>query len=563
MTSALYVTTKDFCKRARLGALLAVGTMVLGPLLFLIISRVIGSNFNFREQVPSYHFAYLALSWIIFIAVSLHALTGCQKICVGLPVSSKSIATWMMLISVGLVVVLQLVTNGAYRLMFFNEQWFVDAWPLLGPLLFISTALFVGHSVFWSLHAPSFTRCAFWFGLIIVMLWWFISRYYPNGFKAEFVPWRTVTLSEFICMQLVSVAAWYQGTRAFAQVRSGTAFPSPQWDRVQVWWSNLITGSIPEKQLVPLSRSASLARLHWRDSCQRAVILCGTLFGFAVLVISLMNGLSADMNQLGNPISFFELTDSFLMITMLFSIVAAVIVAILLGEGVNGPGRTEMKRFLAIASLSDRDLVVTLFRNMLKTFVSTFLFIQCGLVLCFVGVLLLKGPEYFTVNLRMVDLVFYRIFWSLVMFWVIAANMVSIWWTGRTWFYYTMIGLFFSGLFELFLFAYFAHRIFQNNTTQWYFEAGIIGAIYFLIAGGFVTSCLVACRRKLIKRVTGSIALLFWLTGSIVYATWFLYQSERLYHNWWVSLILISSLMALSLAPFATIPLALSWNRHR
>ena len=134
MTTALYVTTKQFCKRAWFGALLAVGTLILGPLAFVLLTRMQGLNLDYMDHdLTGYHFAYLGLSWVCFLGVCLHAQSGCQKLCLTLPVSSKAIASWMMFTMVGLVVLLQLLTSGAYRMLFFDEHWLADYWPLLGP----------------------------------------------------------------------------------------------------------------------------------------------------------------------------------------------------------------------------------------------------------------------------------------------------------------------------------------------------------------------------------------------------------------------------------------------
>ncbi|HBL45414.1 MAG TPA: hypothetical protein DDZ90_18700, partial [Planctomycetaceae bacterium] len=193
------MTTRNFCKRARLGALLAVGTLVLGPLISRMIMRLQGLSLEHLEQnVFDYHFAYLGVSYIFFLGVCLQALAGSEKFCLGLPVSSTSIATWMMLSMVGLVVALQLVTNGLYRVLFFDDRWLADYWPLLGPLLFMVTLILVGHAAYWSLHAPSLTKFTFWSAAIVALFWWFISRYFPNGYYQKIVPWRAVTLGEFL-----------------------------------------------------------------------------------------------------------------------------------------------------------------------------------------------------------------------------------------------------------------------------------------------------------------------------------------------------------------------------
>lgn len=565
MKYALYVTTKGFCKRAWMGALLAVGALVLGPLLFLIITRMQGLNFNYIEHdLFAYHFAYLGFSWIVFLAVCLHALTGCQKISLGLPVSSRVIATWMMLATVGLVVALQLVTNGAYRLLFFDERWLADYWPLLGPLLFITTLIIVGHYIFWSMYAPSFTRLLCGIAAIGALFWWFIARYYPNGYAKAVVPWSHVTLGEFVTLQLICVAAWYGGTRAFARVRAGTAMPSSQWQQVQTWWIGLVSGSIPERMLVPLSRRMALARLHWRESCQRAVIVGGTLFGIAVLAINLLTTVQFDMRTPRLVSESEELVEGFLMVTSLFSLMAAVIIAVLIGEGTCGPGRTEMKRFLAMAPLSDQKLNATLFWNMVKTFCFTLLLIQLGLVLSFVG-LLLKGPDVFVSGLASGDWVSMTITYTVFLTlgaWTLTANMVSVFWTGRTWFYYTVLGIICGGIIFVFGFESFQHRFFGYGIMSWLFEMGLTLILPLLLLGGTLLAYVFAWRTNLIKESTAVIVFLFWLIGLII---WLMYsfRPESSLQTQLTLLWFYSSVLALAVMPLATIPLALSWNRHR
>ncbi|WP_339732868.1 hypothetical protein [uncultured Gimesia sp.] len=564
MKFSLYVTTKGFCKRAWVGAFLAVGTLVMGPLLFLVITRLQGWNFNYVEHDPfSFHFAYLGFSWIVFLGVCLHALTGCQKISLGLPVSSRVIATWMMLATVGLVVVLQLVTNGAYRMLFFDEHWLVDYWPVLGPLLFITTLILVGHSAFWGMHAPSFTKLLFWTGSIVAMFWWFIARYYPNGFTSDVVPWRDVTLSEFVTLQLIGIAAWYQGTRAFGRVRSGTAVPSPQWEQVQTWWAGLITGAIPEKMSIPLSRRMALARLHWRDSCQRAVIVGGILLGAAVLAVNLLSTLQFDIKspRLGSDIK--ELAEGFQIGTMLFSFIAAILVAVLLGEGICGQGRTEMKRFLAIAPLSDRDMNVILFWNMIKAFVFTLLMIQVALLLSYATAFFVLGSETLSANLNLRVLAEICLSYSVstaIGFWVIAANIISVFWTGRTWFFYTMLGSFFGGILLLFGSAGFTQLVFGSYAAQWYFEVTIFLMLSISLIAGTVIAYMAAVRKQLITKTKSWLAFLLWLTLLSGFLIEKHYQPTSSHIG---NYFFFTILFTLIVAPFATIPLALSWNRHR
>ncbi|QEG19784.1 EscU/YscU/HrcU family type III secretion system export apparatus switch protein [Gimesia maris] len=566
MSSAFLMTTRNFCKRARLGASLAVGALVLCPLVSRIIMQVQGLRFEHLEQnVFDYHFAYLGVSYIFFIGVCLQALTGSEKFCLGLPVSSTSIATWMMLSMVGLVVALQLVTNGLYRVLFFDDRWLADYWPLLGPLLFMVTLILVGHAVYWSLHAPSLTKCIFWSAVVVALFWWFISRYFPNGYNEEIVPWRTVTLGEFILMQSLGVAAWYQGTRAFAHVRNGTALPSPQWEQLQVWWKGLLTGSIPEQPIVPLSRKAALARLHWRDSCQRAALLAGVGFGLTMLVINVLVIANFDPSRT-NQNNFSQLVEVFFISSMFFGLVAAIIVAVLMGEGTTGSGRTEMKQFLAKAPLVDRDLNSTLFRNLLKTLGLTFMGIVVALTLSLIIAGIWHGAEVFQVLLSPVirgGSSILPVFLLVIGFWVIAANMISVFWTGRSWFYFMAIGVFFGGIVFYIILMNLGDTLFRNSMLYHYMTIVLLLLPPLLICAGTFAAYMVACRRKLISQTGSIVALVLWMCSVTGVLIWMLERSQYYHGVVWGLLLIYATLAALVLAPFATIPLALSWNRHR
>ncbi|WP_417379602.1 hypothetical protein [Gimesia sp.] len=563
MSSALIATTKSFCRRAWPGALIAVASLVIVPLMIRILMRLQGSSIPYNDQeIFSLHFTYLGISWVIFLSITVRALAGSQTYCRGLPISSRAIATWLMLAMVGLVVVLQLATNGAYRALFFDERWLTDYWPVLGPILFLTTLILTGHAIFWTLNAPSYTRIILSMGIIVALFWWFLSRYFPNGFKADAVPWSHVTLGEFVLMQLVSLAAWYQGTRAFTRIRSGIALPSPQWTQTRNWWDSLTTGATSSGQTGVISHRTALARLHWRDSCQRAVIMGGALFGIAVLVLN-----TVMRNSFGSgPI---QLTNGFLQIYMMFSIIAALVVGLIVGEGTCGLGRTEMKGFLAVTPLSDRDFAVALFGNLVKTVLYSSLLIQAGLMLnmlIFVSPWMLQGDQASTVAYRgMAFLLGYTAYflWTLACFWTIAANVISVFWTGRSWFYFLVIGSI-IGCFGLFVFIVNSTDRVSHSPNNLYYQMAFFLVLAFLIFVGVVTAFVIACQRGLIKISTAGIAGGLWLIGSLA-AIYLKFPTpaglqETLMFCLYVFFL---SLFALAFAPLATIPLALSWNRHR
>ncbi|WP_417375669.1 hypothetical protein [Gimesia maris] len=560
MSSAMIATTKSFCKRAWPGASIGVATLVIVPLMIKILMHLQGYRIPYNDQeIFSLHFTYLGISWVIFLSITVRALAGSQKYCRGLPISSRAIATWLMLAMVGLVVVLQLATNGAYRALFFDERWLADYWPVLGPLLFLVMLVLTGHAIYWTLNAPSYTRIILSMGIIVALFWWFLSRYFPHGFKAEAVPWNHVTLGEFVLMQLVSLAAWYQGTRAFASVRSGTALPSPQWTQTRNWWDSLTTGASSSGHTTLESHRAALGRLHWRDSCQRAVIMGGGLFGIAVLVL---NTTMRNANG-SHPIN---ITEGFMQIYLMFSIIAALVVGLVAGEGTCGPGRTEMKGFLAVTPLSDRDFAVAMFGNLVKTVLYASLLIQAGLMLnmlVFVAPGMLQGDQASIIISRGALYWFVFSVYTLACFWTIAANVISVLWTGRSWFYFLVIGSI-LGCFGLFVFIVNSTDRVTHSPNNLYCQMAFFLVLAFLIFAGLVTAFVTACRRRLTKVSTAGIAGGLWLIGSLT-AIWLKFPAPTgLQEMLTLSLyVFFLSLFALAFAPLATIPLALSWNRHR
>ena len=562
MSSALYMTTKIFCKRAWLGALLAVCLLVAGPFALIKFVQFVEGTSPLEDKLFKpfdYHFAYLGVSWVLFIAVVLAALQGIKKVVFSLPVSSSSIFSWLIFFTAGLFVFLNLITNGLYRIFFFDKNWLADYWPLSGPTFFIVTVMLVGHCIYWSMHARSFTQLFCWIGLIIVMFYWFIARYYPNGFHEKIVPWNHVTLFEFVAMQMLCIAAWWQGTRALKNVRNGNAVPSWQWKQLSVFFKNLVTGARSSNQSIPDSRQASLANVHWRDSCRGAVLIGGVVFGIVVLVINLMTREAYDANLIQH-------TDGFLVLTMMFSLVAGVITAVLLGERINGPGRTELKLFLAMAPLTDRDFAATLFWNMFKTSFLIIILIEAGLILSFVGVMLMDVPQIYKSNLYLMEVAescLYFSAFSISGYWILFANMISVYWTGRTWFYYLVLGVL-CGCFGLFVaMLLFINRVIDSQIDI-YLLVGFLLSMSLLILGGTATAYVVACRKKLMKVSTAVIVLLLWLFGASL-GFYLNYESPQTSNDVAVLFLLIFfiSIFSLAVTPFATIPLALVWNRHR
>ncbi|MAX35924.1 hypothetical protein [Gimesia sp.] len=563
MTHLLLVVTKTFTKRAWLAAVLAVCLLVLGSLsLRELIYLLEGPTDSGSVNPFHFHFAFLATSWVTFIAVCLQALQGSQQMIRGLPISSARIASGLMFSSVGVVVLLSLVTNGLYRLVFFDEHWLADYWPVLGPLLFLCTLVMVGYHCFWSMHAPGFLKVAGWGMAFGLLFYWFVSRYYPHGFAKGVVPWSHVTLTEFVTLQLVSLVAWLGGVRAYSNIRNGAAMPSPQWDQTQLWWTALITGRIPERMSVPLSRRMTLARMHWSGSCQRAVIVGGILFGVAVLIVNLAAAAMYDSSspELNNLL---ELSETFQVSTLVLSGIAAIGVTIMLAGSVAGTGNTEMNRSLAMTPLSDRELSASLFGNMWKTCLACSVMLQLALLLSYAGFLMMQGTEIVHSNYDMGEWLKQNLIYSSVAMigsWILTANLLALCWTGRQWVCNTVVGVVVGGSVTFMIISQILRSSGFYQAAQ-LLEKSVFLVMTLSIISATIGAWLDAGKRCLIRKRTRNAALCCSIAGLVLFKTWVFRQTVGPDH--WIGFLWIATLIALILAPFATIPLALSWNRHR
>jgi len=217
--------------------------------------------------------------------------------------------------------------------------------------------------------------------------------------------------------------------------------------------------------------------------------------------------------------------------------------------------------------------VKKIFWNLVKVMSSIFLMLQTGLLLAFVTLLVLEGPTVFNADLADAAVIILKYsFYYAFCFWIINTNLISVFWTGRTWFIYGLIG---GGLvlFGLFIgvaaFLEHASPHFPGSSAKFVFKSLLVYvflSLSLLILGGTVFAYVTAYRKKLIRVSTCLIAGVLWGIGvSIAY--YFLYSPPTGrspgYFVTLFSQLFFVALGTLLLTPFATIPLALSWNRHR
>lgn len=579
MSSAFVMTTRLIWKRAWLPVLFWSGLFVLIPFAFLKIEQYLAGPLSWRcgnrsfTDYALYYFSYLCMSSAIFMNVSVEVIKDCRKICLGLPVSSRVIASWMMLTVVAMFVAMQLMTNGLYRLLILDQRGLSNFWPLKGPLLFLVTLILVGYCFYWLLQNPSLPRLLAGIILLPGMLVWFVARFYPDGFNEGLEPWNRVTSGEWGTMLGVSLGAWYLGTVAFAQVRAGTTVSSTSWERLREWWKGLSVGTGSEIQKSQNSLTAKLAQMHWRDSCQHSVLTGCVLVGFLQLAASSLFALMLVLNtptlrEISSNSFMMNLVGMLVAVSTVFCFIAVVVVASMIGRGISSKGSGEMKLFLAQVSVTDCSLSRILTRNLLRAFGYTFLINQLILLVCLCVVAVFYGWPAFSALLHAG---FFHVRFSLHILlmlgglWLIGANVAASLWSDRGKLL-AVAGLSLELVFILYAMTGYLLREYSSN----YFLNGAIFygmllSFYLPLLWGMFHAFRTACRKQLLTRRQARLALSGWCVSASVLL---IYMLSRLDNYGGLSQrgafwLVNTGLCALFLLPFATIPLAVSWNRHR
>ncbi|QDT82017.1 hypothetical protein Mal35_55080 [Gimesia maris] len=551
MSSAFVMTTRLIWKRAWPQALCCVVAFVLFPYVVLKVIAV-AEEFEGRVHVDIFKFGflfafYMLLSSFAFLGISVAMTIGFQKYFLRLPIPSRTIASGIMFTAVTLFLSMQLLTNGFYRLLFFDRNWLSDYWPLTATLMFLVTLTLVGYAVFWLMKAPSLTRLCASVSFIAGMLVWFASRFFPAGFSGGVVPWTQVTLSEFGTMLVVSVGAWYLGTIAFAQIRSGTAVPSPAWEILHQRWKVLAVGASSERVTDPHSQTAiaTLKQVHWRNSCRS-----GVLIGFGLAGVAFCCNLAAFFiwSKTGaSPRPGYLLPVMYL--TYLFLQFAAVVLFVKQAFSVAPQPKQQIKDYWVTVPLTDRELAAALLQNIFKAGMLVLLamiLIGVGgsylLYALIQGLGVISSDWQWLVERELVATLIGLGVIGILSYWSIMLNFISVFWFPRR-----SVGLWVvASLIVLLIISVTVSELLPVLRTP------VILLDACLILGVTVLAFLHAYRSALIGGKTIWRLTLF--SPLVCIAFWNFSRPD---------LFLLSVLLIFTVLPFATIPLAVSWNRHR
>ncbi len=537
MTDGLLRVTKYSLRSLWPTALGLTLLLVLPPMGLRLLACSLGRSHSPLRVNLENHFAFLGITGVLFVIVCLVVLDQTHKLIPRMPVTTAEIVSGQILSTLIVTMVVSLVSIAVYRQFLFDKSVFHGRWPVLGPTLFLATMVVVLHCAFWNLKSIGFFKVLFWYFFGAGVIGWFMTRYSLGDSSRFFVPWKQVTPAELLTMSVVFVASWIGAIRSCDRVRCGATESSRTWEHMQTKVKTLqhLTIIAPRKRFESIS--SAFARLYWQDSCRSSVAISVGL-GCLVFFLTFFSGNSTSREVI------------FLSIMAFFS--CGVILILLLGFSLSPRESTQMKVYLAIVPLSDRDMAFVLTRTIVKLVLllvgSILLFGLTGgslLFWLFEGTAAtqeklnrLFGPEW---NQNLVC----SCAWVALAVWAMLANILALTWSPQ------------RGSKELL--AAMPTVVIVTAVISDYYP--IWGVVFFLTNSALIWSATIiaylrAYRANLIRTRALWLAGLFCLIVPAVY--WNYWSTSE-----WPLKLLWSSLLMLAVTPFATIPLAVSWNRHR
>ena len=160
MTDGLLRVTKYSLRTHWPVGLGLTGVLVLPPLGFYYLVYLLENSPDSQFVFSKSHFAFLGISAYLFFLFCLAELDHTQKLMARMPVATAALASGAILSTLGIVVMVSLVSNGMYRLFLFDENWYRHFWPVTGPTLFLATLIVVIHGVYWNLQAEGICPAA-------------------------------------------------------------------------------------------------------------------------------------------------------------------------------------------------------------------------------------------------------------------------------------------------------------------------------------------------------------------------------------------------------------------
>jgi hypothetical protein len=418
-------------------------------------------------------------------------------------------------------------------------------WPLMGPALFLAATLACSLAAIWTLEGAVLGQLLGCLAVTMPLTFWFSRCYGAQSFGDWKQMWLNPTAGEALLLGGLAMAAYGVAIVGVSRVRRGDV-----WDfaALRQWWDRQFAGQMIAKSFA--NPQSAQVWFEWRQKMTPVpAILIGS---FLLLMVALTTFGLMQAGELLEVARTLPLVVLMLVMPMIFGLVA--------GNCGLESGKTGLRFVLGTRPVTDTFLAMAMLRNCAVglllswgTWLSGFAVIASMMVwMRWTGsgnVLQIVWPEGSTLqNHVAIGCVVVLISWT---FTSLMATLVA---AGRPWVIVCLLTLMF-GLLLMFalLKQWLAESLFEPLLTGWYLVSGI------LFLGLTVAMFIAAVRQGLIGAMVVVPCLALWLamTGIATYGSWpsSFYQPTFLCQ--------CIGFFSLSVLPFAGMPLAVRWNRHR
>jgi hypothetical protein len=530
MRSLPFALTWEMLRHGR-WPLIAAALAGLGfPLLIFAALAQQGGVDPYDPSMIIMHVVMIQFNTFVFGTAVLFAQGSSSRLFV-YPAPSSAIVTWQMLPAMALMAIESVLITAILNAMFDVR------WPLWGPALFVAVLLAAVQATMWlterSIWLPGSVAAA-----ALGLGFWFKSRYGEPFATPEYF-WRTLTPGEVATLAGAAVLAYAIGWAGVARNRRGEAPLSlgvvlrleRLWDR----------GAAPDRTFAGPQRAQ-----FWYEWRQKAWALPVTVAFGMTMAISIWAIFSRDLE---------ELFGGFVAGGGMLSL-AALVGSLVVGNTGSGGKETiaEMGSFLATRPMSTPDMARTILKNAAASVLVGWLLWAVGLL----GVFLILWATERVPETALNPWGWAYVPATLLGVWTVMGLGASIGMAGRPYLLVKVLGGAMFTHIALVLFSSFA----LSPQAQAAFGRGVTIALAAAFLAGTVWAFVAAVRRALVGWPTVYVAASIWagLTVMIVLvgAVAPLPRPMPL-----ASGLMLIALAGLTVAPLATAPLALAWNRNR
>ncbi len=527
MKSVPWAIGWEMLHRGRWGLILAALVRNALPVLLFGLLKYDGALEN-RDEPSTIlmHTVTVQINLFLFATAVIGALSPTSRLYT-FPISTASLVGWHMVLGM-IAVAVEMAATIAILNMCFGLGW-----RPLGPTLFAGAMFAAMLASLWLAEKSGWLPVAFGAAMIPMCLW-FKARYGPL-FSTPNHYWTEVTFGDAATLAVVPIGAYLVGVFGVSRNRCG----SPPYSIGLMAWLQRVFAFGPQTELAFRNPLRAQLWFEWRTkgAAMPGIVGMGLFMGFGIWLLSSRNANALLEGCIAGG-------------AML--LIAALLGGFVLGNVGRADADIQIGQFLATRPLTNTQLANTILKTTAKSVFFGWLLWAVALLIVYATLLALR------VNLRVTlpaPLGWWCVPVALVGAWTAAGVMLTLVLTGRQ---NLLGGVIFAAITLAIGLMLFQKTVLSPQAGE-YFSRGLaaFGGLVFVLTTN--VALVAANRRQLISRRMLSAAVATWIVlCSLGALLWPPLAVER-----FALYVLIAGLLALSVAPLATAPLAIAWNRTR